>query len=243
MSMEVNNHVIDLLPDYILDALTDEEASRVIEHLSICPSCKEELLRLQQVADDLPLALSQATPPAALKGKLLDEIRARQKKTAAAYLPTFWQRLMLFLRQSAPAWSLALVVVLAIGNLLLVNRINQLSNQSDTPMQVIALAHTDASPQAVGTLIVNQKGDYGTLVVDKLAALAASQQYQVWLIQDGKRTSGGVFSVNTDGYASLEILAPQSLVQYDSIGITIEPFGGSPGPTGAKVMGGEIKNQ
>ena len=57
----------------------------------------------------------------------------------------------------------------------------------------------------MGTMIMDQKGDYGTLVVDKLAVLDSNQQYQVWLIKDGQRISGGVFSVNHDGYASLEI--------------------------------------
>jgi anti-sigma-K factor RskA len=107
-------------------------------------------------------------------------------------------------------------------------------------MRVIALANTKDSPQAVGTLVTDQKGIYGTLVVDNLARLDSSHQYQVWLTQAGKRISGGVFSVNPDGYASLEILAPLPLIQYDEIGITIEPNGGSPGPTGAKVLGGAI---
>jgi anti-sigma-K factor RskA len=92
----------------------------------------------------------------------------------------------------------------------------------------------------MGTLVMDHQGDYGTLVVDKLAALDPSQQYQVWLLNGGNRTSGGVFSVNPDGYASLEIMAPKALSQYDSVGITVEPFGGSLAPTGLKVLGGTI---
>ena len=72
-------------------------------------------------------------------------------------------------------------------------------------MQVVALANTQNSPGAQGTLIINQPGDYGTLVVDKLAELDSSHQYQVWLLKDGQRVSGGLFSVNQEGYASLEI--------------------------------------
>ena len=107
-------------------------------------------------------------------------------------------------------------------------------------MRVIALANTQNSAGALGTLVIDQQGDYGTLVVDKLAGLNSSQQYQIWLLKDGQRTSGGLFSVNPDGYASLEIMAPLPLAQYDSVGITIEPVGGSPAPTGAKVLGGAI---
>jgi anti-sigma-K factor RskA len=107
-------------------------------------------------------------------------------------------------------------------------------------MQVIALANTNDAPQAIGTLIMGQNGDYGTLVVDHLPLLDAELQYQVWLIRDGERTSSGLFSVNYEGYGSLELSAPLLLNQYDTIGVTIEPRGGSPGPTGAKVLGSDL---
>jgi anti-sigma-K factor RskA len=153
---------------------------------------------------------------------------------------TFWQKLGFLLRSRLPALGLALIVVMALGNLLLLRQLNLASQHAITPMRVIALANTQNSPGAVGTMIADQKGNYGTLVVDNLPALDSNHQYQVWLTQSGKRVSGGVFSVNIDGYASLEIMAAMPLIQYDSIGITIEPYGGSPGPTGAKVLGGDI---
>jgi len=136
--------------------------------------------------------------------------------------------------------GLALIVVMAMGNVLLWRQLNLSKNQAATPMRVIALANTADSLQAAGTLIMDQRGEYGTLVVDNLATLDSGKQYQVWLKRDGERVSGGVFSVNSEGYASMEILAPMPLIQYDSVGITIEPAGGSPGPTGAKVLGGDI---
>ena len=83
-------------------------------------------------------------------------------------------------------------------------------------------------------------GDHGTLVVDSLAPLGQDQQYQLWLIQDGERTDGGVFSVNPEGYGSLWVETPQPLSSYSAFGITIEPAGGSPGPTGDKVLGSAL---
>jgi anti-sigma-K factor RskA len=77
-------------------------------------------------------------------------------------------------------------------------------------------------------------------VVDHLGALSPEQQYQLWLIQDGKRTSGGVFSVSSEGYASLVIASPLPLDAYSAFGVTIEPQGGSPAPTGEKVLGGNL---
>jgi anti-sigma-K factor RskA len=167
-------------------------------------------------------------------------IHSAQMKTRTPDRSPIWQRLESLLRGRLPALGLALIVVMALGNLLLFRQLNLANQRSTSTMRVITLANTKDSPQAVGTLVTDQKGNYGTLVVDNLARLDSSRQYQVWLTQDGKCISGGVFSVNPDGYASLEILAPLPLIQYDAIGITIEPSGGSLGPTGAKVLGGAI---
>ncbi len=240
MSQELDDHVIELLPAYVLDALTDEETGQVAEHLAACQTCQAEFARLQLVADDLPLALAQTAPPHRVKQSLMNAIHSRQAEALRSAQPTSWQKLVGFFRMPLPALGLALIVVLALGNLLLLRQLNLANQQSGTAMRVIALANTQSAAGALGTLVIDQQGDYGTLVVDKLAALDPSQQYQIWLLKDGQRTSGGLFSVNPDGYASLEIMAPIPLAQYDSVGITIEPAGGSPAPTGAKVLGGAI---
>jgi anti-sigma-K factor RskA len=96
------------------------------------------------------------------------------------------------------------------------------------------------APEATGLLVISVDGEHGTLVVDGLASLEPSWQYQLWLIQDGQRTSGGVFSVSHEGYGSLWISSPQPLSSYSAFGVTIEPEGGSPGPTGDKVLGNTL---
>jgi anti-sigma-K factor RskA len=70
--------------------------------------------------------------------------------------------------------------------------------------------------------------------VDHLEPLGPDQQYQLWLIKDG-RISGGVFDVGDDGYGSLTVRAPDPLDSY-TFGVTVEPAGGSPGPTGPRVL-------
>ena len=142
-----------------------------------------------------------------------------------------------------PAWavaSLALIGFLVISNLFLWNQVRDLSARRDESMAVVALNGTEFAPQSSGKIVISRDGRYGTLVVDQLPELDKSQQYQLWLIQDGNRTSGGVFSVSDHGYGSLEIWSPQPLGSYGSFGITIEPSGGSPGPTGDKVLGGDL---
>lgn len=238
MSMEVDNHVIDWLPAYVLDALTDDEMNHVAEHLAVCQICQVELARLQQVAEELPLALAQTAPPPEIKARLMSAIHTRKAGLSTPNQPvSLGQRIESLLRTRLPALGLALVVVLVLGNLLIWRQFNLANRQTSTSMRMVALANTQYSPGAIGTLIMDPNGKYGTLVVDNVAALDPGKQYQVWLIKGAEHTSGGVFSVNPDGYASLEILASLPLAQYDSIGITIEPTGGSTSPTGAKVLG------
>jgi hypothetical protein len=49
-----------------------------------------------------------------------------------------------------------------------------------------------------------------------------------------------VFSVDAEGYGWLKVRAPQIFGVYQRAGITIEPRAGSPGPTGARVLGGDL---
>ena len=120
----------------------------------------------------------------------------------------------MFSEAPLPAWglaSLAVVVILLVSNLALWRQVNQLrSNPAATALRVVNLDGTQFSPGASGMIIMSKNGEYGTLVVDHLGALSPEQQYQLWLIQDGKRTSGGVFSVSSEGYASLVIASPLS---------------------------------
>lgn len=136
---------------------------------------------------------------------------------------------------------MALIVVLLVSNFVLLGQVYQVkSTGGSTALRVINLAGTDSAPGAVGMIVISKDGAQGTLVVDHLPALASDHQYQLWLNKDGKRVSGGVFSVDQAGYASLWVWSPSPLAGYTSFGITVEPAGGSPGPTGQKVLGGNL---
>jgi anti-sigma-K factor RskA len=107
-------------------------------------------------------------------------------------------------------------------------------------MMAVPLTATDDSSSATGFVIISADGDNGALVVDGLPPLGESQQYQLWLIRDGQRTSGAVFSTDEHSYGGTRIRAPRSLLDYSAVGITIEPAGGSPQPTGMQVLRGML---
>ena len=151
---------------------------------------------------------------------------------------SWWDRLRELFRQTAPTWGLAsaaLVVVLLISNVVLLQRV-----QPSSTMDTIILSGTDAYPEAVGMIVVGVHGDEGALVVDSLASLDEAHQYQFWLIKDGEWSSGGIFSVDEDGYAVIWLESEEPLANYEAFGVTIEPAGGSPGPTGDQVLSGKL---
>jgi anti-sigma-K factor RskA len=234
--MNAENHVTDYLPAYALEILEDDELDQVNEHLASCPSCRLELEKFQSVVEQMPLAAPEHTPPPDLKGRILAAACTAESASQPSKGGGFMRRLF----SLAPVWgaaSLALVILLGISNLLLWQRVNQVDRQM---LRVVNLRGTDFTPQATGMLVISRDGNSGTLVVDNLPALEQGRQYQLWLIQDGQRTSGGIFDVDPGGYGSIYVESPQSLVSYSAFGITIEPTGGSPGPTGEKVLGGEL---
>jgi anti-sigma-K factor RskA len=242
--MSTEMHVVELLPAYALDCLDEEETALVSEHLARCPACQTEFLAYQTVADRLALAAPEAAPPPRLKRQILERVAPPRPLPVAEPRPSLWQQLTGLYGRAAPAWgavALILVVVLAASNLWLWQQLDG-DRVTTTPagMQVIALAGTEVAPNGAGTLVISADGEYGTLIVDGLPALDKDQQYQLWLIRDGQRTSGGVFSVNPEGYGALWISSPEPLSSYPAFGITIEPTGGSPGPTGEKVLGGTL---
>jgi anti-sigma-K factor RskA len=110
-------------------------------------------------------------------------------------------------------------------------------------MRAVALTGTEAQPLATGFVLIGADGLNGALVVDRLPPLGEDQEYQAWLIRDGERTSGAVFATDEFGYRGVRLEAPRPLFEYDSVGITVEPAGGSQQPTGPRVLGGPLFNE
>ena len=101
----------------------------------------------------------------------------------------------------------------------------------------VSLSPTDMAPEADGELVFERGGRAATLTVRGLPVLPADRQYQLWLVSDGQRESGAVFSVNSNGWAETAVEMSRAAADYERFGITIEPAGGSPGPTGERVLG------
>jgi anti-sigma-K factor RskA len=239
-------HVLDLLPAYALGSLEADELRRVEEHLSSCWVCRKESSAFQAVADELSFAVPVAAPSPDLRDRLMQRVhrvntvRTQEQERVIYPAPArpFWERLL-------PAWGLAslfLIVGLAASTLILWQRVSQLEfATAPGGMRAVPLSATDSAPSATGFVLISADGEDGALIVDGLPPLGESQEYQLWLIRDGKRTSGAIFSTDEKSYGGTRIRAPRSLLDYSAVGITIEPAGGSSQPTGAQVLGGPLR--
>ena len=237
-------HVFDLLPAYAIGGLDSDEARQVEEHLLSCLICRNESSSFQMVAEELTLTVPDAAPSPALKDRLMQRVQpvnsAHQQGQERVFKPAlvrpFWEWLM-------PAWglvSLFLILGLAASSLFLWQRLSQLEFAAPGGMRAVPLNATDAAPQATGFVLISADGEDGALVVDGLPPLEESQEYQLWLIRDGQRTSGAVFSTDEKSYGGTRIRAPRPLTDYSALGVTIEPAGGSPAPTGQQVLAGTL---
>jgi anti-sigma-K factor RskA len=237
-------HVLDLLPAYALGSLDSDEAGQVEEHLFSCLICRNESRAFQEVAGQLSFGAPAAVPSPALKERLLQRVRAarpREQERVRQPRPArpIWERLL-------PVWGLAslcLILALAGSSFLLWQRVNNLAFMTAPGgMMAVPLTAPDESSAATGFVLISADGEDGALIVDGLPPLGESQQYQLWLIRNGQRTSGAVFSTDEKNYGGTRIRAPRSLLDYSAVGITVEPAGGSPHPTGVQVLGGPLRN-
>jgi anti-sigma-K factor RskA len=104
----------------------------------------------------------------------------------------------------------------------------------------LSIAGTEVQPDAMGQLVVGADGQTAVLAVSNLAVLPDDQTYQLWLIGEDGPVSEGVFTVDAEGEGLLTVRAASAVFSYDTIGISIEPEGGSLQPTGDIVMLSDI---
>jgi hypothetical protein len=242
--MSADSHIFELLPAYALDCLDEDDKLQVSEHLAACPVCQAELRAYQDVADSLTLALPDDVPSVEVKYQLMDLTQAPAPTKLSPPQAAQRQSLPNFMGPKRFGWGLIGLVLLLVFLLSGLWLWRQGSQEEALPqseiMQTVPLRGTEVAPAASGLIIVSLNGQHGTLVVDRLPIIEAEQQYQLWLVRDGQRDSGAVFSVNTDGYGSVWVSSPEALSSYSSFEVTVEPAGGSPGLTGAKVLSGNL---
>lgn len=248
-----------------LGVLEDAEREGIELHVAACAACERKLAEARGRIALLALTAEPQTPPAAVKQRLMEQIRAervprsntsrdrtvspsRAEREPARWWTAVW---------ATAAFALAAcAVILWIANARLGDEVNEL--ESTAAKQAAQLERTRAiaalltSPQTVtvtlapktpnatqpGRVMYNQR--QGALIyAGNLPPLAADKSYELWLIpQSGNPIPAGVFAAQPNGEAGMVMPKIPVGVSAKAFAVTVEPAGGAPQPTGAMVQVG-----
>ncbi|WP_083847201.1 anti-sigma factor domain-containing protein [Deinococcus gobiensis] len=215
----MTTHPTELLAGHVLGNLEPREQAAVEAHLAQCPACRAEVARQRDALYGLAQALPAADPPPGT----WERIEARRAPGAGPATPSVGR---------PPWWGLGLAAGVALllaggvasGWLFSPARTAQTDVQRWTAQGAAQRPLISRSGAAVGTLLVRPDGQ-ALLVLGRPAP--GGQVYQAW----GRRASGpraGVpVSLGLTAGATLRV----TWTGYDSVGVSLEPAGGSPAPT------------
>ena len=140
-------------------------------------------------------------------------------------------------------WNISLQMYLSVQSA----SVTQMRHSQQSLAAILAAPHLQTFPlkgtsvfTAHGVVYLDPDTNQLALVVAGLPSLTTAHIYQVWLNHNGMRTSAGIFQSISDGNGLLVGSFSHTLSFYQSLGVTIEPAGGSPQPTTANIMFGSL---
>jgi anti-sigma-K factor RskA len=106
------------------------------------------------------------------------------------------------------------------------------------PDRTLQLSNPEGEPGAGGTFYV--RDDEGLLMWHGLESLPQDKSYQLWLIPpaEGAPVPAGLLEMDADTPDWLTVQIPPDAQNFAAVGVSIEPAGGSPAPTGPIVLHG-----
>jgi anti-sigma-K factor RskA len=218
---------------YVLGALTQAEHDAFEAHAQGCADCREEVARLQVVADALPLASPQLGASPELKGRIFDAIGddparsdapAQERRTRGAWGGSA--------RRGGPRrWSL--VAVPALATLAVVLAVIALAGSGGGGGGARVVRAQVSAPGATASLRID--GGRGQLEISGMPQAPPRHTYEVWVQRAGSpQPTDSLFTVSASGRASVGV--PGNLAGATAVLVTAEPLGGSRVPTSAPVL-------
>lgn len=244
----IDEHVDDLIDLYALGALESDEQTAVDQHLDECGRCGRLLAETKELVLLLAWTPDQHDPPPVLHDRLIRRVQQLQRLDGDDRQP-WWHRLIPDLRRRTPQLAFGLAGVMAALLLFFGSRTvslqqevaslrAQLSTQQlvvdvlrSPDTRVVALSNQTGGPEGAAQLLLDPARERALLVTSALPRLPEDQTYQLWLIGNNTPESMGTFEVNQQGVASIVVQANRPLNQFQAVGVSIEPTGGSPQPT------------
>ena len=224
----------ELAGAYAIGALTAEEGAMAEEHLASCDK-HPEVAELKGVVRSLAFAAPEMDPPARLKARLMDAIRAEAAPAAALATQQAVRRRGLgeiisgWFGNARLGYGLAGAMAIVVAALLVWN----VSLQGDQSNQLVV----QMSGAGSGQLIYLEDQHVAVVQLQGLDDLPAGKVYEAWAITGATASPLGTFT-SSGGQASTALKFDRSSV--DAVGITIEDAPGARTPSQAPIISGEF---
>ena len=232
-----HDEIKSLIAPYVLGAVTTEEEREVRSHVMGCEECMREAEGLYGPAAALALAVEEAPVPRGFADSVVARVQSerpeRQESPARADGWFRWRKLV----AGVAAASVVATIVLASAFLAQRAEVRRYEEAVSPLVQGegLRLAGARIAGTADAAAVVVPTADGATLFATGLAEAPDRHTYQLWLMEcEGsdihtcEPSSAGTFDV-AGGIAVLQTAA--SLEGYDRAAVTVEPDGGSEGPT------------
>jgi anti-sigma-K factor RskA len=243
--MNQQTEIHTLAGAYALDALTEIERAGFARHVAECETCAVEVAELSETASRLSAAAWEAPPPRLREAVLREVAQTRQITASRHRLDKPSNDVRTWRRATAAAVAAG---VIALGGMAAVwvvqeervgdaqQTAQQLQDGQTRLSQIVAAGdaqvHTATVPGGgTMTVVVSHRLDDGVVLMNNLPAPPAGKVYQLWLIQGSTPTSLKVMAA--DQRSGTVVVDPVGGA--DTIGVTIEPVGGSTTPTAPTV--------
>jgi anti-sigma-K factor RskA len=257
MNEKEQEEMLSLTGSYVLNALEPEEKAEFEAYLKTSPQARQEVTELSDTASLLSNGILEVKPSATMKQSLMERIAVTPQLPASEMQQVVSQvsevakpetkvqekvRKRWFNRVSLAGFPVAVAASLIVVFAMSGTYDNQIQNQST---EANALASISQAADNQRTSVNVKDGGTATVVWSDSKAASAifmkdmpsvgnDKNYQLWLIsKDGVAKSAGLVSKKSveRGWQVLD----GTLERGSTIGVTVEPKGGSKSPTTAPV--------
>jgi anti-sigma-K factor RskA len=233
----------NLSGSYALNGLDAADLAEFEAHLEQSQATRDEVTELTDTAVLLGLAAQPVQPSAGLKASIMGQLDAHPQLPVVASSAAFESpaarkaQARWFTRPVTALAAVAAAIALFVGGGVITTSLAQNSFAQQQADQLAAINSADDAKRAsvdladggTATLVWSNSLTSSALIVDGLAPLPADRTYELWYINAAGARPAGTFGVAGSG--STWRVLEGTMEPGDTVGVTVEPRGGSKVPT------------